>query len=68
MELTAFAERLDAQPLLFPDEKQHRRERLAQELAQLWERRGASSVFRIVEVEPWSRLPERRHALVSSDT
>jgi nucleotidyltransferase/DNA polymerase involved in DNA repair len=68
IELTAFAERLDAQPLLFPDEKQHRRERLAYELSQLWERTGRSSVYRIVEVEPWSRLPERRHALVSSDT
>jgi len=68
VELTAFAARLDTQPLLFPDEQQHRRERLAHELAQLWERRGRSSVFRIVEVEPWSRLPEKRHALVSSDT
>jgi nucleotidyltransferase/DNA polymerase involved in DNA repair len=68
VELTAFAERLDVQPLLFPDEKQHRRERLVNELSQLWERTGRSSVFRIVEVEPWSRLPERRHALVSSDT
>lgn len=68
VELTAFAERLDVQPLLFPDEQQHRRERLTSELAQLGERLGRSSVFRIVEVEPWSRLPERRHALVSSDT
>lgn len=68
VELTAFAERLDVQPLLFPDEKQHRRERLTRELEQLGERLGRSSVFRIVEVEPWSRLPERRHALVSSDT
>ena len=68
VELTAFAERLDVQPLLFPDEQQHRRDRLAYELEQLGERMGRSPVFRIVEVEPWSRLPERRHALVSSDT
>jgi DNA polymerase-4/protein ImuB len=68
VELSAFAERLNVQPLLFPDEQQHRRDRLAYELEQLGERMGRSPVFRIVEVEPWSRLPERRHALVSSDT
>jgi nucleotidyltransferase/DNA polymerase involved in DNA repair len=68
VELTAFAARVEAQPLLFPDEQQHRRDRLAYELAQLRERRGGSCVFRIVEVEPWSRLPEKRHALVNSDT
>ena len=30
-------------------------------------RYGRSPVYRIVEVEPWSRIPERRHALISYD-
>lgn len=68
LELTAFAARLDCQRLLFPDERQHRREALAYELDQLWERLGHSSVFRIVETEPWSRLPERQYSLLSCDT
>ncbi|MDQ4044550.1 MAG: DNA polymerase Y family protein [Chloroflexota bacterium] len=33
----------------------------------LKQRYGLSPLFRIVEVEPWSRIPERRHALVSFD-
>ena len=33
----------------------------------LKQRYGASPVYRIVEVEPWSRIPERRHALISYD-
>jgi DNA polymerase-4/protein ImuB len=65
VELTALAEHVDAQPLLIRDETQDRRERLLYELEQLRERLGKSSVYRIVEVEPWSRLPEKRHALLS---
>ena len=34
---------------------------------QLKARYGASPLFRIVEVEPWSRIPERRHALMPYD-
>lgn len=34
---------------------------------QLKHRYGESPVYRIVEVEPWSRIPERRHALISYD-
>lgn len=33
--------------------------------AQLIQRYGTSPLYRIVEVEPWSRIPERRHALLS---
>ena len=33
----------------------------------LKQRYGTSPVYRIVEVEPWSRIPERRHALISYD-
>jgi nucleotidyltransferase/DNA polymerase involved in DNA repair len=32
---------------------------------QLTQRYGTSPLYRIVEVEPWSRIPERRHALLS---
>jgi nucleotidyltransferase/DNA polymerase involved in DNA repair len=34
---------------------------------QLKHRYGTSPVYRIVEVEPWSRIPERRRALISFD-
>lgn len=34
---------------------------------QLKQRYGASPLYRIAEVEPWSRIPERRHALISYD-
>jgi DNA polymerase-4/protein ImuB len=34
---------------------------------QLKSRYGASPLFHIVEVEPWSRIPERRHALMPYD-
>jgi DNA polymerase-4/protein ImuB len=28
---------------------------------------GYSPLFRVVEVDPWSRIPERRYALLSFD-
>ncbi|MGE3797584.1 MAG: DNA polymerase Y family protein [Thermomicrobiales bacterium] len=34
---------------------------------QLKRRYGNSPLYHIVEVEPWSRIPERRHALISYD-
>jgi DNA polymerase-4/protein ImuB len=34
---------------------------------QLKHRYGLSPIYHVVEVEPWSRIPERRHALVSYD-
>jgi len=30
-------------------------------------RLGHSPLYRVVEVDPWSRIPERRHALLSFD-
>jgi DNA polymerase-4/protein ImuB len=32
---------------------------------QLKQRYGLSPLFHVVEVEPWSRIPERRHALIA---
>lgn len=34
---------------------------------QLKQRFGTSSLYRVMEVEPWSRLPERRQALIAYD-
>lgn len=34
-------------------------------IRQLRQRYGLSPLFRVVEVEPWSRIPERRHALIA---
>lgn len=34
-------------------------------IRQLKQRYGLSPLFRVVEVEPWSRIPERRHALIA---
>lgn len=34
---------------------------------QLKHRYGQSPVYHVVEVEPWSRIPERRHALINYD-
>lgn len=44
----------------------HRRQReLEQAIAQLNARVGGPQVFRVVEVQPWSRIPERQQALVA---
>jgi nucleotidyltransferase/DNA polymerase involved in DNA repair len=40
---------------------------LVEAARQLKRRYGASPLYHIVEVEPWSRIPERRHALISFD-
>ncbi|MDQ3655281.1 MAG: DNA polymerase Y family protein [Chloroflexota bacterium] len=34
---------------------------------QLKHRYGLSPIYHVVEVEPWSRIPERRHALIAYD-
>ena len=38
---------------------------LTEAVQQLEQRYGLSPLFRVVEVEPWSRIPERRHALIT---
>jgi DNA polymerase-4/protein ImuB len=40
---------------------------LSSAVSVLKQRYGHSPLFRVVEVEPWSRIPERRHALISFD-
>jgi DNA polymerase-4/protein ImuB len=48
-------------PLLTPK----RTAPIGQAIRQLEQRYGASPLYRIVEIEPWSRIPERRYALIS---
>ena len=47
--------------------KGRRRAQLEEALRQLKARFGQSPVYHIVEVEPWSRIPERRLALIDYD-
>ena len=44
-----------------------RREHLAQAIKQLEVSQGSNPVLHVVEVEPWSRIPERRLALMTYD-
>jgi len=47
--------------------KGRRRAQLEEALRQLKARFGQSPVYHVVEVEPWSRIPERRLALIDYD-
>ncbi|HET6385701.1 MAG TPA: hypothetical protein VFJ58_20100 [Armatimonadota bacterium] len=49
---------------LFQEPQQERRSRLMESLRQLRIQMGSVPVARIVEVEPWSRIPERRYHLL----
>jgi nucleotidyltransferase/DNA polymerase involved in DNA repair len=40
---------------------------ISQAIRQLKQRYGDSPLYRIVEIEPWSRIPERRYALIDYD-
>ena len=44
-----------------------RREQLRQTIAQLKVSQGRNPIYQVREVEPWSRIPERRLALVTYD-
>ena len=48
-----------------PGVRRRRPRPLVEAVQQLKQRYGASPIYRIAEVEPWSRIPERRHALIS---
>jgi DNA polymerase-4/protein ImuB len=43
------------------------RDHLLEDIRQLELRQGNTQVFKIKEVEPWSRIPERRYALTPTD-
>ncbi|TXG79027.1 MAG: DNA polymerase Y family protein [Thermomicrobiales bacterium] len=40
---------------------------IGQAIRQLKQRYGDSPLYRVVEIEPWSRIPERRYALIEYD-
>jgi DNA polymerase-4/protein ImuB len=54
-----------ARQYAFPTLRSLQSQRLAQAIRELTQRYGVSPIYRVVEVEPWSRIPERRHALMS---
>jgi DNA polymerase-4/protein ImuB len=55
------------QQLALPDARSAMRERLEESLRQLKARYGYCPVGRVVEMEPWSRIPERRLGLIDYD-
>ncbi len=63
IELSGITEERGRQATLFA-EKAGMRRQLGEAVRQLRARWGRPLVSRVVEVEPWSRLPERRHALI----
>jgi DNA polymerase-4/protein ImuB len=63
IELSGITEERGRQATLFA-EKAGLRRQLGEAVRQLRARWGRPFVSRVVEVEPWSRLPERRHALI----
>lgn len=65
IELSSETARQQVFPALALRSRQGRR--LASAIRELTQRYGVSPIYRVVEVEPWSRIPERRHALMSFD-
>jgi DNA polymerase IV len=61
MKLTGLGYRLGRQKSLFSEVRA--KDHLLEDIQQLEIRMGSPQVFRIKEVEPWSRIPERRYAL-----
>jgi DNA polymerase-4/protein ImuB len=55
------------QQLALPDARSAMRERLEESLRQLKARYGYCPIGRVVEMEPWSRIPERRLGLIDFD-
>jgi nucleotidyltransferase/DNA polymerase involved in DNA repair len=66
IELSGFAGETGKQEGFFVGNGRQRRQ-VAESIRQLKARYGRSPVAQVVEVEPWSRIPERRHALIDYD-
>jgi nucleotidyltransferase/DNA polymerase involved in DNA repair len=66
LELGGLTEESGRQASIFT-EQSRRREQLDEMVRHLKVRFGESPVTRVVEVEPWHRLPERRHGLLEYD-
>jgi DNA polymerase-4 len=59
--ITGLCCRRGSQKSLFSEVRS--RDRLVDDIKQLELRLGSPQVYKIKEVEPWSRIPERRYAL-----
>ena len=66
LELSGLIDATTRQEIL-PGFNSRRPWQLAEASRQLKQRFGISGLYRVVEVEPWSRLPERRQALIAYD-
>jgi DNA polymerase-4/protein ImuB len=66
LELIGFTGEVAHQELL-PDLRARNTRPIVEAARQLKQRYGVSPLFHIAEVEPWSRIPERRYALISYD-
>jgi nucleotidyltransferase/DNA polymerase involved in DNA repair len=66
LELTGLIDATSRQEVL-PGFSSRRLRQVAEACRQLTHRFGTSGLYRIVEVEPWSHLPERQHALIAID-
>jgi nucleotidyltransferase/DNA polymerase involved in DNA repair len=66
LELSGLIDATSRQELL-PGFHSRRPRQLAEASRHLKQRFGSSGLFRVAEVEPWSRLPERRQALIAYD-
>jgi len=66
IELSGFAGETGKQEGFFSGDRR-RQPQVAEAVHQLKARYGRSPVLQIVEVEPWSRIPERRHAVIDYD-
>lgn len=66
LEISGLIDATSRQELL-PGFHSRRPWQLAEASRHLKQRFGTSGLFRVTEVEPWSRLPERRQALIAYD-
>lgn len=67
LELGGLTAESGRQPSLLDAERTRRREQMDEMVRHLKVRFGQSPMARMVEVEPWSRIPERRWALMDYD-
>ena len=61
MKITGLGHQIGKQRSLFTEVRAQ--DHLLDDIKQLELRLGSPQVFKIKEVEPWSRIPERRYAL-----
>jgi nucleotidyltransferase/DNA polymerase involved in DNA repair len=66
LELSGLIDATSCQEIL-PGFNSRRPRQLAEASHDLKQRFGTSGLYRVAEVEPWSRLPERRQALIAYD-